>query len=92
MEPLTASAENYLKKVAEELGEKNIDVSTQVRVGAAADEIIRLADDIGVDLVAMSTHGRSGISRWDFGSVTDRVLRSGNKPVMVVRAMGAVSG
>jgi len=88
MEPLKASAEDYLKKVTDELQEKGITVNTQVRFGAVADEIIKLADEIGVDLVTMSTHGRSGISRWAFGSVTDRVMRSGNTPVMVVRPPG----
>ena len=43
-------------------------------------------DEIKADLIAMSTHGRSGISRWAFGSVTDKVLRGGNKPVLIVRA------
>ena len=60
----------------------------QVRVGRgeAATEIHRIADEIGADIVAMSTHGRSGLSRWAFGSVTDRVLRGGKTAVLTVRA------
>ena len=57
-----------------------------VVVGSAADEIIKASEELNVDLIAMSTHGRSGISRWAFGSVTDRVLRGGSKPVLMVRA------
>ena len=56
------------------------------KVGEAADEIVKAADEINADIIAMSTHGRSGLSRWAFGSVTDKVLRGGNKPVLVVRA------
>jgi len=48
--------------------------------------IIASGEKIKADLVAMSTHGRSGISRWAFGSITDKVLRGGNKPVLMVRA------
>ncbi len=55
-------------------------------VGRAADEIIKAADEIDADLIAMSTHGRSGLSRWAFGSVTDRVLRAGSMPILMVRA------
>ena len=55
-------------------------------VGSAAEEIIKAADEINADLIAMSTHGRSGLSRWAFGSVTDRVMRGGNVPILVVRA------
>ena len=49
-------------------------------------KIIDYAESNAVDLIAMSTHGRSGIGRWVFGSVTDKVLHAGNTPVLVVRA------
>ena len=61
-------------------------MKTKVGIGSAAEEIIKAADEINADWIAMSTHGRSGISRWAFGSVTDRVLRAENKPVLMVRA------
>ncbi|MFC1941291.1 universal stress protein [Chloroflexota bacterium] len=80
------SARDYLEKTGENLRSKGVAVKTEVAVGNAADEIIRVADEVSADLIAMSTHGRSGISRWAFGSVTDRVLRRGRRPVLVVRA------
>ena len=89
MEPLKTSAKDYLKKVASGLKEKGITTRSEVRVGAAAGEIVKLADEIYADVVAMSTHGRSGVGRWVFGGVTDRLLRGGNTPVMLVRASGA---
>lgn len=79
-------ARNYLEKAGEGLSRKGAMVKIKVGVGDAAEEIIKATDEIKADLVAMSTHGRSGISRWAFGSVTNKVLRSGNVPVLMVRA------
>ncbi len=47
---------------------------------------MKAADELKVDLVAMSTHGRSGLSRLTFGSITAKVLRATSVPVLVVRA------
>lgn len=79
-------AKDYLDKAGEGLRSKGFTVKTKVATGKAAEEIIKAADEIGVDLIAMSTHGRSGLSRLTFGSITDKVLRTGNVPVLVVRA------
>ncbi|MDD4875927.1 MAG: universal stress protein [Dehalococcoidales bacterium] len=75
----------YLTEAGKSLKSKKITVNIRIEVGSAAEEIIKVADDLDVDFIAMSTHGRSGISRWAFGSVTDKVLRAGHKPVIVVR-------
>jgi nucleotide-binding universal stress UspA family protein len=48
--------------------------------------ILDYAEAKPVDIITMSTHGRSGIKRWVFGSVTDKVLHAGDMPVLVVRA------
>ena len=82
---LKTSAEDYLKTVASRLEGKGINTRSEVRVGTAAEEIIKLADELYVDMVAMSTHGRSGVSRWVFGSVADKVLHAGNTPLLLVR-------
>jgi len=79
-------AMGYLKKAGKGLRSQGVTVKTKVVIGSAAEEIISVADEINADLIAMSTHGRSGISRWAFGSITGRVLRGGHKPVLVVRA------
>ncbi len=87
MEQLKKRAISYLKKVGEGLRSKKAVVQVKVAVGRAAEEIIKTAGEINADLIAMSTHGRSGFSRWAFGSVTDKVLRrAGEKPVLMVRA------
>jgi len=85
MEQIKREAMDYLDKAGENLRGKGAIVKIKVGTGSAAEEIIKTAGEINADLIAMSTHGRSGLSRWAFGSVTDRVLRGGNKPVLIVR-------
>lgn len=86
VEQIKKRSADYLDQVGESLRTSGATVRVRVSVGRAAEEIIKTADAIKVDLIAMSTHGRSGISRWAFGSVTDRVLRSGDRPILMVRA------
>ena len=80
-----ASARDYLEKAGARLKQKSVTVKSEVRLGIAAEEIIKLADEMYADVVAISTHGRSGIGRWAFGSVADRVLHEGNTPLLLVR-------
>ena len=81
-----ADAEAYLETVLHLLRSKGINANSVVRMGTAANEIIKLADETKADIVAMSTHGRSGIRQWAIGSVADRVLRRGNSHVLLVRS------
>lgn len=77
----------YLEGVADNLIKEGIDARTEVREGDPAAEICDYAETNGVDIIVMSTHGRSGLQRWVYGSVTDRVLRSAKVPVFLVRAL-----
>ena len=85
MEQIRQQARDYLNKVTEDIRSKKVSVKIRVGIGNSADEIIKAADEINVDLIAMSTHGRHGISRWAFGSVADKVLRGGHKPILLAR-------
>lgn len=76
----------YLTKTGEPLKQKGISIKTLVTLGNAADEILKAAHDIKADLIAMSTHGRSGWRRFAFGSITDKVLHASHIPVLTVRA------
>ena len=76
----------YLRKVASRLESVAAEVEVTVRSGRPADEILTFADNVGADLIAMTTHGRSGIRDWIFGSVADRILRGATCPVLLVRA------
>jgi len=82
-------AEAYLDKVEAQLKRKGVKAKSEVRFGNVAEEIIQLAVDIHADVVAMSTHGRSGVGRWILGSVAENVLREGNTPLLLVRSSGA---
>ena len=77
---------DYLEQTGEILRSQGVVVNAQVATGNAAEEILKMADEISADMIAMSTHGRSGLSRLAFGSVTDKVLRGAGMPVLMVRA------
>jgi nucleotide-binding universal stress UspA family protein len=86
---LRTSSKDYVKRVATQLNQKGITTRAEVRevkMDTVAEEIIKGADEVNADVIAMSTHGRSGFSRWAFGSVADRVLQGGNTPLLLVRA------
>ena len=85
-EQIQRQARSYLNKVGKGVRSEKVSVEIRVVIGNAAEEIIKAADEIDVDIIAMSTHGRHGISRWAFGSVTDKVLHGSHKPILVVRA------
>jgi nucleotide-binding universal stress UspA family protein len=77
---------SYLRGLEVQLKQNGIEVSTEVLFGQPADEIIAYAHSIQADLIAMCTHGRSGLARWAYGSVADRVLHAAECPVLLVRA------
>ena len=86
MELIKQRVMNYLNKTAESVTGKGVTVKSLVRTGNAADEILKTAAEIDADLIAMSTHGRSGLRRLAFGSITDKVLHGASVPVLMVRA------
>jgi nucleotide-binding universal stress UspA family protein len=77
-------ADEYLKEAAMRLETGGIKAETVVREGAAAENIIQYAQEKGIDLIIMGTRGQGGIQRFLLGSTTDRVLRTGHLPVLVV--------
>jgi nucleotide-binding universal stress UspA family protein len=77
-------AQSYLKKVVAKAKKDGLMVKGVVVEGNPADSIIEYAQKNGVDLIVMSTHGRSGVSRFAMGSVTDKVIRTAAAPVLVV--------
>ena len=87
-----AAAENYLGQLVNRTKYDGITIQSEVMAGRAADSIADYATKNAVDLITIATHGRSGVSRWVWGSVADRVLRSACVPVLMVRAPGCVPG
>ncbi|HLG94168.1 MAG TPA: universal stress protein, partial [candidate division Zixibacteria bacterium] len=79
-------AQQYLESATRRPEWKSVKAQLMVKVGPAADVIIDYARSRRADLIVMSTHGRSGLGRWAFGSIADKVLRGANCPVLLVRA------
>jgi nucleotide-binding universal stress UspA family protein len=80
------SGENYLGDVAERLVKKGINTKYKVTTGDPASIIIEHAIEHKSRLIAMSTHGRSGIARWILGSVADKVLQKTAVPMWLVKS------
>jgi len=78
-------AQKYLKEVEAGMGGRGIKIRSQLVVGKAADSIVEVAEKEKVDLIAMTTHGRTGVSHWIHGSVARRVQAESNQPVFLVR-------
>jgi nucleotide-binding universal stress UspA family protein len=77
----------YLAPIAVGLRARGVDVDTVVRRGEPATEILAAARETDADLVAMTTHGRTGLGRLLFGSVAEAVLRRAEVPVFLMRQM-----
>lgn len=77
-------AETYLEKIAADLKTRGVEVTTHVRVGDPATEILEHAEKYA-SVVVMTTHGRGGLTRWAMGSVADRIIRRSKKPVLIIR-------
>lgn len=78
-------AETYLNDVTNRLEAQKLTVQSNVLLGRPAETLASYAESSGADLIAMSTHGRSGIGRWLIGSVTDRVLHLSSIPMLIIR-------
>jgi nucleotide-binding universal stress UspA family protein len=81
----------YLEKVQRDLKEQGIAATVGVLEGDVASQIIGYAEQKGFDLIAMATHGRSGIDRFVMGSIAEKVVRSTVKPVLLIRAIPVVT-
>ena len=86
------AAADYLDAVAKRLSSGVFQAERILVEGPAADAIIERAATLGVDLIAMTTHGRSGLQRLVLGSVADEVVRRATCPVLLVRAVEAKPG
>jgi nucleotide-binding universal stress UspA family protein len=80
---------DYLKGVAEKYfkgSQLKVEADAITGEGPVVDSILDYTDKNGVELIAMSTHGRTGPARWIIGSVAERVVRAAKVPVLLVRA------
>lgn len=80
-----AAINEELEALADELRRDGYTVTTEIRVGEPRDEIIRAVEHGNVDLVALATHGRTGVSRLVLGSVAEHLIRHLSVPIFLVR-------
>lgn len=80
-----ARAKRYLSDKVRTIRSRHIKSSYQVLIGDPADSIMEFSEKENIDLVVMTTHGRSGLKRAVMGSIADAVIRESGKPVLVVR-------
>jgi nucleotide-binding universal stress UspA family protein len=88
------ASDQYLGTTAHQLADEGFHVRTAVASGRPHIAISSLCDVESVDLIIMTTHGRSGVTRWTMGSVADKVLRATNTPLILIhpRAHGTPPG
>jgi nucleotide-binding universal stress UspA family protein len=84
-DPERTEAEDVVRSVVEKADQQGIEVQTHVQAGSPHDSIRNFIPKHGIDLVTMGTHGRSGFKRYLLGSITEKVLRTSDAPVVTTR-------
>ncbi len=79
-------AETHLSGIQGEFREKNIESKTHVTYGPVVEGIINIAAQEGVDLIALASHGRGGLSRVFYGSVAAGLLHRVDRPLLIIRS------
>lgn len=81
-------AASYMEAKRQELHKAGIQAEVQIVMGKSpAEAILTAVAELGADTIVMSTHGRSGLMRWVFGSVADKVLRQATVPILLARVL-----
>ena len=83
---LREEGKGRLQRLADSIGQQGVKAVWTVMDGNPADEIVEYSKKNQIDLIAMASHGRTGLTRAILGSVTDAVLRNGGHPVLVIKA------
>jgi nucleotide-binding universal stress UspA family protein len=89
---LEDSAERELPKIAQREECTGLEIEELIVHGEAAAEIVRVAKDRNVDLIVISSHGRTGLGRILFGSTAEAIVRHASCPVLVVKPSQAEEG
>lgn len=91
IEPLKESVTKWKKRAEEKLkniyhvGGENLEGEIHIREGKPHEEILKLADELDVEMIVIGSHGRKGLERAIFGSVAERVTRMAKVPVLIVK-------
>jgi nucleotide-binding universal stress UspA family protein len=88
IEPLRTRAQAYLDQMAVSLRAEGLRAQTATMVDSATEAILDYAQAHAVDMIALETHGRTGLARWLVGGVADKVIRGATVPVLLHRPQG----
>jgi nucleotide-binding universal stress UspA family protein len=84
---MSREAREYIDAKVKELRSHGLEqVRSQVLEGNAAEQIIKLSQNTTGSLIAMCTHGQSGLKRWVLGSITEKVVQHSQNPVLLIRS------
>lgn len=83
---LKKETRKYLERIAERLKKSGIKATYTILSGKPAESMVEYVNDNNYDLVIIATHGRSGITKWFWGSVAEKILRAINVPVLLVKS------
>ena len=86
LETLEQEGQRLVDEMVARVEERGIDVTGEVVRGSPHEAIVEYADEHGIDVIVMATHGRTGVERVLLGSVTERVVRTAPTPVLTVHA------
>lgn len=86
VEDMEIETDKYLQEEVNKLSKEGVRVSSLIREGPVPDTILAVADETHADVIAMSTHGRTGIRRWLLGSVADKIVHHAHIPVMLIHS------
>lgn len=79
-------AKSYLETVAGDYRARGLEVTTMVKHGLVVRTILEIADEEQVDLIAMASHGRTGLGRVFYGSVAAGILQQADRPILLIRS------
>lgn len=88
LEQRMQKAESYLADVAEKFRQKDIQAQPRVVYGPAVEVITKVAEEENADLIAIASHGRTGLERVFYGSIAAGILLSANRPLLLIRSRG----
>jgi nucleotide-binding universal stress UspA family protein len=88
-ENMLAEASSYINNLASALTRDGFNVTSEVAEGPVVEAIVSYVASVSADLIAMSTHGRTGIQRMFLGSVANRVVHESTVPVLLIRPQNA---
>ncbi len=87
-----SSAQDYLEKIVNRIKHEGKQLHGEVLLGRVSESLTKYSAENDIDLILIATHGHSGVTRWVRGSVADKILRSANVPILMVRAPGTKGG